>query len=433
MPSREGHSFPLNLPNVGLIPIAFSSGGLALVYVALILSGLIVFLRQIQSCTGFYSTCLNSALLLLPLLHQYGTLVFVCLLIGLGVRGGRRILLSSLRRWWVFLLVSFSFWTVLGVIHAFGSFVERNLPYRCWQVFISLFANFEIHYRIVYPFAFTVPVFFLIMIMGIGIAVVAGLTTSRRQLAAFPLLVGLVCIFMVPIFRTTYHATRYSFFFFPVLLCILYASTLKLKKAWNRRAPHARTAFVARGVIFVPVFLFLVSEDFSPRHLINVSSQELNFRLGGYDRLAVHWYPRFDFKTPAEYVNRSRAEEDVVVTDQIVSAHYLKKPYVNYVSLKSRRLRGMSRKGGTEEIWTGQPLIYSFDGLRSLMPRSGHGRLWLVTGLGKGPGHIFKKEANLFAFAESRQLRATKEYSSIDGRVGVYRFDPVPLETNESH
>src|SRR3990172_2332879 len=75
------------------------------------------------------------------------------------------------------------------------------------------------------------------------------------------------------------------------------------------------TRRIINVIAIIPFVIFIFTEDFNLQHILNVSSKEINFRIGIYNKLANHWYYRFDIESPAKYVNMMYKEGDVIILD----------------------------------------------------------------------------------------------------------------------
>jgi hypothetical protein len=185
-------------------------------------------------------------------------------------------------------------------------------------------------------------------------------------------------------------------------------------------------------VLFIPLILFMATEDFHFSHIMNVSSKEYNFRMGKNRVLSSHWYPRADLKTPSEYVNKVYREGDVIVVGVIGSAYYLDKPFVNYITFESNRFFALSRKGGKEEQWTGRPLVYNLKDFLTLVPTDKKKSLWAIIVLRDFIGGSFEYSKSIYDISERNNMVATLKYTGIDGRIGVLEIRRSASGNNSS-
>ncbi len=155
---------------------------------------------------------------------------------------------------------------------------------------------------------------------------------------------------------------------------------------------------------------------------MNVSAKEINFRMGKYSRYSGHWYPRTDFKTPAQYVNGVYANGDVVVIDYSPISEYLEVPFINFISPYLSRFKGEAREEGREQIWTGRELIYDIDSLVNKIPNETNSSLWLISIIEGFGGGSFEGENYPVKIANRYNLNVSLEHLSIDRRIGVWQF-----------
>jgi hypothetical protein len=87
-----------------------------------------------------------------------------------------------------------------------------------------------------------------------------------------------------------------------------------------------------------------------------------------------------------------------------------------------------ARKGGTEEKWTGRPLISRPEELAGLVPANPNRSLWLITSLVKDRvGSSFMGTYhNVQTITEQFHLNATLEFKGLDGRIGVWKITRPP-------
>lgn len=185
-------------------------------------------------------------------------------------------------------------------------------------------------------------------------------------------------------------------------------------------------------ILFLPLILFIMTEDFHFSHIMNVSSKEYNFRMGKNRVFSSHWYPRADLKTPSEYVNKVYREGDIIVVGVIGSAYYLDKPFVNYITFESDRFFTLSRKEGKEELWTGRQLVYNLKDFLNLVPTDNKKSLWLIFVFRDFIGGTFEYSKSIYDISENNNMVATLKYTGIDGRIGVLEIKRSTAENNSS-
>jgi hypothetical protein len=125
--------------------------------------------------------------------------------------------------------------------------------------------------------------------------------------------------------------------------------------------------------------LFAISQDFSPRHLLNIRSQEVALRLGEFQNYAAIWSPRDDIRSPATFLESTAEkgrDERVVVQGIAAAAQYLSPPYAVYYSRDGMRFPRVSRAAGTMDVWSRQRLLSTDADLRAMCEATS--TLWII-------------------------------------------------------
>jgi len=168
--------------------------------------------------------------------------------------------------------------------------------------------------------------------------------------------------------------------------------------------------------IAVVIFL-LISEDFKLNHLLNIDSKEINFRMNFSLAEKVHFYPRWDTRTPAEVINKNASKDDLVITNEQVNDFYLKN--LDYVYIDYRgKLNGVSVDDGRKELWTDEKLIYRDTDLINIL-RYDKKNKWLI--INTLWGTRFLKQNNFF-----KDFRKYVVYANEDSSAILYRIPPIP-------
>lgn len=408
-------------PILDLASVATSSLLPSVGLAALALFGLWIAVRNRHRWTDAFGAALGLCLLGLPLVHQYGTLAFVVVLFALAKPRRRDAVVSILRGFMPYLAASLAYWLAVALLSPSAWHPGSGTLARTIRLGVVLFSHFGIHASLVRPFMDSVPILGAILALAVAVSVVRNLRTTRADLSRFPLMVVVLCMFLLPIFDTTYRTTRYSFFYYPIALSLLFAESWALARWIALRAP-ARARSVMRIAAALPLLALAGSEDFFARRLGDPAAPEVNFRTGRYEPLQNHWYARFDYESPARFINEHYRPGDVIVLDAVVSSRYLEHPFVNYVSQDLGRFLGITRERGTTELWTGSPLRYDLQGLAELVPARSDGCLWLVAAATAHSAGSFATRADVEAFALQHGLAASLETVGVDGRLGVWRI-----------
>jgi hypothetical protein len=249
------------------------------------------------------------------------------------------------------------------------------------------------------------PVMMILLVAAIVSRAPAWLTVERARGARLVLLLVLFAGLMVAVLRQPYLAAKHTIFLYP-LLALLMALALREWLAGMRFAPRAAAAAFYSAV----AGLMALSDDYGVRHLLDIDSAEVNFRLMYPRERQYHYWYRMDYRTPAEYVNDHAAPGDRIVTTMLPVAFYLDRLDAHYMDVDDIEFTVVSSCGGSKEMWSGADLIYREPALSAYL--SAGGPVWLIV---RSDGFHYQRaiEGQL---AERYELR----YASVDGRVNVY-------------
>ena len=232
----------------------------------------------------------------------------------------------------------------------------------------------ELLYSLIYPWLATIPEMGLMF--GAGTIVALLLVATERQPdwgVRYLLALLLLAVLIIGGANTLYSETRYSFHLYPLLLVLtLYGVHHLAAMAFRRSTVPA--ALVSAAAVAV----FLFSADFSPKHLTTVDAYESNFRVGYADRRTRHYFPRFDFGSPSDYVNARASGGDTIIVTNVVLAHYVETPGFIYLDETDPRFGGQACVGLQRERWSDLSLLKSRQGLESLLTGVSHAPVWVV-------------------------------------------------------
>jgi hypothetical protein len=174
-----------------------------------------------------------------------------------------------------------------------------------------------------------------------------------------------LCVGMI---NSLYTSTRYFFFVYPLFLLIVGLTAVEILELLMRRVvSYDRTSRQALAMLGC-LAIFVVAEDFHFRHITDISSEQVRFRLGEFKRYSLTWYARSDFESPAAFA-RSFADREpssrVIVDGLPPVSYYLGRPHAVYYERSGRRFYNVSRVSGTVDIWSNQPLLSTDEDLRS--------------------------------------------------------------------
>jgi hypothetical protein len=197
------------------------------------------------------------------------------------------------------------------------------------------------------------------------------ISRAREPLAAVvrhPAFIVAYFALCLGIFNSLYTSTRYFFFVYPFILLVVGLTAAEIVERFTRRvAYYERTSTQALAMLGC-LAIFVLTEDFHFRHITDISSEQVRFRLGEFKRFSPTWYARSDFESPAVFA-RSFADGEpssrVIVDGLPPVSYYLGRPHAVYYERSGRRFYNVSRASGTVDLWSNQRLLSTDEELRS--------------------------------------------------------------------
>jgi hypothetical protein len=195
----------------------------------------------------------------------------------------------------------------------------------------------------------------LALVLGIGLWRVikqdeSGLSAQRALWVVF-----LCLLIAASASHPPRHETRYVFFLYPIAL-ILALSTVAAIVETLSFARHAATAMT----IALGLGAFSLTDDFKPRHLLEIDNPRTLFRLGLTPSQQSHLVVRDDTRAVAHWLRQHEAgDADVVITavqglqfyDSRINFFYVARNDYNFASYACRR--------GAIDRWSNLPLLQS--------------------------------------------------------------------------
>ncbi len=154
--------------------------------------------------------------------------------------------------------------------------------------------------------------------------------------------------------------TRYTFFLYPLLALFAICAILP---AMQERERMRRLPILFP--LAVPLLCFALSEDFQPRHILEVDSARTNFRVGMPRHRAEHYYPRNDVRGAAEWLDAHVQPGDAVITGIPSLDQYYAHIDYSFLDVGDARYETYVCSDGKTERWTNRPVIYT---LAALVP-----------------------------------------------------------------
>lgn len=413
---------PIVVPKLKLLFSVWNSYYSIIVYLILVSVVLYIYFKHLYSKDKPCANFISFISILLPMIHQFGLLISGMILIMLCNSEVKNSCFNKFKFWISYIFISALLWSIYGVASKVIWLQGQGQQEFLKELAKLLFLYPPFHADIIIPFAKSTPFWGILTLILLTVTTIHVFNGNRENPSRFFLTIIVVCSFMISMLKKPYHGTRYFFFFYPLIYILLFVEFSFFLNRWKGFVKQKKKAIALNGLIFIPFFFFLTTEDFNLHQVFNVSSKDINFRMGKYSIYSSHWYPRADFETPAQYVNEAYADGDIVVVDYSPISEYLKVPFINFISPELDRFTGEARKEGREQIWTGRPLIYDFDSLINIIPKENDGFLWLISIIKSFGGGSFVGDNYPEKMAKRYNLNVSLEYSSIDGRIGVWKI-----------
>lgn len=203
----------------------------------------------------------------------------------------------------------------------------------------------------------------IIVLLGTGALfyqLITRLKDPLVQLLQNPTMFLVYIIGCFGILQSAMSETRYLFFVYPVIWCVIGLSLQEsmgvILSRWTKIGQGARKMLVAFSCLVV----FGCTADFNPTHLLNVGSMDARFRMNQYEQFSSTWYARWDYETPALFVNRLPTFEDtdkIIVVKNPPISYYLQKDHAVYLARDSHQFTNVSREKGTIDLWSNRRLL----------------------------------------------------------------------------
>jgi hypothetical protein len=245
----------------------------------------------------------------------------------------------------------------------------------------------------------------------------AGLVSWARNpivfISFFVLILGLA--------NSGYTSIRYSFAIYPLVLALVLLSSIEAARAVAHRWGGYRWFGSLLGVAAC-MAMFIASSDFHLRQITEVAEPSVRFRLGEFDRYQEIWYFRWDYESPAHYINELsalREDDKVVVAGEPPVSFYLRRAHAVYYDRRSNLFYDHSRVGGTIDRWSNQRFLSTPADLREYTKCAA--TVWIVRPV--SPVRPTFKDEEVW---QERLVRAEEVSRSIDDRLAVIRAELRP-------
>ena len=354
--------------------------------------------------------------LLLAVANQYSLIIYSLItfwLLGwLEYRDVRRRATLYLS---IAIIATLLFWTLYALnTTAWHTVLQLESAGQVRGLFIAFLKYPDILEKIIYPWSNGIP---LTILLSAGLIATGTLLSigdrSRQDVRFFYFLLAVMLItgILVGITRQPYHNSRYSFFMYPVVILL----TVYSIKLLSQKIGAGKSISSCLFLLFTGGYI-AIADDYDFNHIIKIDSAEVNYRTLYSTPKTFHLFNRMDFRTPAEYVNKAKGQNDIVITTVRPARQYLDGLDYFYMSPGHKEFFGISACGGEKELWTNANLLYTREMLLAYIDNH-ETPVWLIIRSSEYP--YPNKDESFIA----ENYKAYLQYMSIDRSIAVYRFN----------
>jgi len=303
-------------------------------------------------------------LFFLSFLNLFGLVIYLFIFFALSRLINKEDIIGGLKLLLPVIIINLIFWSVYAVSSSSWHYwYSGKLIFgaaAALKVILKQFLNYPYLYETFVLFRDTLPkltfAVLLTMFLGLTIALLGKKDYYRIK---FIFALFMLLLLIVNFLNLAYFETRYFLFLFPLVLILSFISLYLLFE--NTGLTQIRKSVL---LILSASFLLFLSEDFNLNHLFNIDSKNINYRIGMNRELTSHYYPRWDFRTPAEFINKNIQLNDIVIINEQINSYYLDRLDYIYRDYRGKNFSVESVEGGKKEIWTGAKLIFDSQNFR---------------------------------------------------------------------
>jgi hypothetical protein len=279
----------------------------------------------------------------------------------------RQALSSRPARYFWLALCSFALvWAAAGVLT--GDFAQAEMPGPSLKADIAgtlerLFDFPDIYNQVLRPWTRTLPVLSVGLFAAFAYLCWNSIRCGRHAPDAVSVLLSLVIVLLLAVGATPTGRmeTRYTFFLYPALILLTVCAILTiLRQLGKLRVP----AVLVAGA---PLLCFAATEDFQPRHVLDVDSERINFRVDMPRHWAEHFYPRNDIRGVAQFLAANVRPGDVVITGIPSLDEYYGNIDYFFLDESDPRYEAYVCRDGRTERWTNRPVLYTAAALKPIV------------------------------------------------------------------
>ena len=416
--SRSSQRLPIELPTLLITSLPVNPAWMILFFSITVLSAFTIWRLFISLNNKLYSDLeirqilLFSLFIMLALFNLFALIIYL-LILALLLRHlhlkqllYRPVVLSI-----AMIIATGLFWFSYGLLtdEWFNSLTSGHTSKL--KALLVVFLKFpDIFTKIIYRWVSVMPVMMLItiplLICGAFIAIVKNRDNDQGYLFLFA--VSLILVLILAVLDQPYKSTRYTFFLYPIVLLLITVSFRLLVLLITDNLSRMRTVLAALIVAFM-----ILSEDFGIDHLWNINSERILYRMEYDDKLAGHYYLRWDYRAVGEFIRTNLKSDDIIASSARFIQYYLGKLDYLYLDQESSVLRRVLACGGTKDLWTNADILYKPEKFSQLLEDSQH-TIWLVLRSYRLSNQIEKDLAE--------QYKDFHVFRSVDGHLNVFKI-----------
>jgi hypothetical protein len=173
------------------------------------------------------------------------------------------------------------------------------------------------------------------------------------------LLVMLIMTLAVGASSTERIEARYTFFLYPLAITLAVATFAAFG---DFLTGDSTMGLSIAGV--ASLLCFGLSEDFQPKHIVQVDTAAVNFRIGMPLWRRELYYSRSDFRRVAQWLNANVHDGDIVMSGIPNVDQYYARTDFFFLDENDPRHDTYACSDGRTERWTNRPLLYSIEAMR---------------------------------------------------------------------
>lgn len=228
---KLGFDMPLLLPKSDMFGGVWKSVLFSIGYLLCLMGGIYVFILNFRNRDKFWEKIAIFLSAFLPLVHQYGLLFYILILLFVSHKSLFQIFSENQKYWIPYIVSTILFWISVGVTTRELLFPEESRYSKITKIFLQLF-DYPRGFEAVYiPFFKVIPMLGIVVFFMLFTSAFLYLLKEKEEdnPKKFLILVIIISILMVSTFKTLYVETRYSYFYFPLLFILMYTETVSMK------------------------------------------------------------------------------------------------------------------------------------------------------------------------------------------------------------